>query len=369
MKILFHINSMGRGGAEHVVSILSSFFAQKGHTVVIATQWKAENEYRTDPRVRREHVGLNAADEKKGRITKILLRYARLRQCVKKERPDIAISFCNKANFRSALAMTGMRIPLLVSVRNDPKRDYAPYALLTKIMEYKAAGCVFQTPDAKAFFSESFQKKSRIILNPLSDQYTSLPEQVADRRKKVIVTVGRITQQKNQMLLLRAFADICEEFTEYRLKIYGAADDRALCEDMETFISRNGLAGRVSFMGAVDNLPEEIMDASLFVLPSDYEGMPNALIEAMVMGLPCIATDCPCGGPAMLIQDRVSGLLVPVGDEQMLAGAMRYMLSDRQSAEKMGQAARALKEKVAPERVCEEWQHYIDQIVEGRISG
>lgn len=118
-------------------------------------------------------------------------------------------------------------------------------------------------------------------------------------------------------------------------------------------------------MGVVEDIQEKIIRASLFVLSSNYEGMPNSLMEAMVMGVPCIATDCPCGGAAMLVQNKISGILVPVGDEKALSEAMRFVLSDSQRAETIGNMARKLRDKVLPECICEEWKTYIDELVRG----
>lgn len=352
---------MGRGGAERVVSILSSDFASRGNKVSIATEWEDKDEYPLDKRVKRIHAGLRASDEKKGRAAKIVLRYLRLYGCIKKEKPDIVISFCNKANFRCSLVMCIMKTPLLVSVRNDPKTDYAPYKAATKIMEKKAAGCVFQTPDAKAFFSEKFQKKSKIILNPIAQDYFDFHSQNKAGAKE-IVTVGRMSKQKNQMLLLRAFADICGDFPDYKLKLYGSAENGRLYQKLKDFAIEKGIADRVTFMGTADKLHEKIADASLFVLPSDYEGMPNALMEAMALGLPVIATDCPCGGAAMLVENKKSGMLVRPGDAEGMADAMRYMLSHPDEAGKMGDAAREAALKAEPKKICGEWFEYIREI-------
>ncbi|MCM1182539.1 MAG: glycosyltransferase [Roseburia sp.] len=365
MKILFHLNSMGRGGAERVVSILSRAFAGDGHEVVLATEWLSENEYETDARVRRISVGLTDKEERRGRLRKAALRLARLRSCIRKEKPDIVVSFCSKANFRSAIAMLGMRTPLLVSVRNDPDRDYAPYKIPTRLMEKRASGCVFQTPDAMKCFSKELQKKSRVIFNPLSENY--LEPEVGENgptvRKKEIVTVGRISGQKNQLLLLRAFRGVLNTYPDYWVKIYGEIQDREIYDALRQYIIENGLEDKVRFMGVTDSLREEIRDAALFVLPSDYEGMPNALIEAMVLGLPCIATDCPCGGAAMLVQNGVSGLLVPTGRADALQNAMEELLANPQGAQRMGENAKRVLEKVHPDKVCGEWIRYISELL------
>ena len=364
MKILFHINSMGHGGAERVVSILSAGFADNGHEVVLTTLWYSDDEYETDKRVRRVNVGLRDDESSKGRLYRIWARFAKLRKCIKNEKPDLVISFCNKANFRSAYALFGIKIPLLVSVRNDPNKDYRPYKLSTWYMGHKASGCVFQTPDAMNFFSKELKKKGRIILNPLSEQYFNRSVlSCAGGRRKEIVTVGRITEQKNQILLVKAFNEIKEKYPNHILKIYGGIEQKNIFSEMEAYINDNFLNNRVMFMGVSDRIPDDISQSALFVLPSDYEGMPNALIEAMSLGLACIATDCPCGGAAMLIEDKISGLLVPTGSVVQLADAIDYMLSHEDEAARMGAEAGKLAARVEPHKIVAKWLEFIDDIL------
>jgi glycosyltransferase involved in cell wall biosynthesis len=363
MKILFHLNDMGRGGAQRVVGILGNAFAREGHQVIIATQWFAENEYKIDKSIQRISVGLNNEDEKKGRISKAVIRYLRLRKCIMYNKPDIVISFCSKANFRCAFAMMGIKTPLLVSVRNDPSIDYAPYRIPTWYMERKAEGCVFQTPDAMKFFGKKLQHKSRIILNPISEQYISPNISATVDRQKEIVTVGRITSQKNHMLLFEAFNEIQLKYPEYVLKIYGDIQDNDVYEKLKQYMYDNRLETKIVFMGSKLNPGDYIKDAAMFVLSSDYEGMPNALIEAMVLGIPVISTDCPCGGPRMLIDDGKNGVLVPVGNEKGLAEAMEYIITHKKESNSMGTKAKKIVELVKPDKICSQWMEYILELV------
>lgn len=363
-KILFHVNSMGKGGAEHVISILSRYFAQDGYDVAVTTLWHADQEYPLDGRVRRVDVGLTRQEQAKSRLSRALIRALRYRRCILEERPDIVISFCANANFRSAYSLIGIKIPLLVSVRNAPQKDYAPYPMQCRFMTKKAAGCVFQTPDAQRSFGARMQKKSRIIWNPLDEKYLTVRRQDGRPRDKTIVTVGRITGQKDQMLLLKAFLRICDAYPQHKVLIFGEGDDSGTKERLEDFCARHRISDRVRFMGASSTLEKDILDAALFVLPSDYEGMPNALIEAMALGLPCIATDCPCGGSAMLIE-QFGGILVRPGDEEELADAMDKLLSDPQLAEEMGSSARAVRDRVHPQSIYEQWKAYVETLVNG----
>lgn len=370
-KILFHINSMGKGGAERVVSVLSRYFAEDGYEVLVTTQWQEREEYPLSDKVRRIFVGLTAEDEQRSRAYKAWKRLWNYRRCIRREKPDIVISFCAKANFRSVYALLGSRIPLLVSVRNDPKKDYAPYPRDCVWMEKRAAGCVFQTRQAQEFFTEKLQKKSRVIENPLSERYLPkgwqygdvLPIPVVEEREKTIVTVGRITKQKNQLVLVKAFAALAERFPEYRLLIYGENSGDGSKEAMECFCREKGIADRVVFCGLCNHLESVIAQAGVFVLPSDYEGLPNALAEAMALGLPVVSTDCPCGGPAQIIEQGVSGVLVEVNNEAQMTEAIEKVLTDKKYAAELGSRARYIAERMHPHKIYQEWKEYADMLI------
>lgn len=359
---------MGKGGAEHVISILSRYFVQDGYDVAVTTLWRADNEYPLDRRVRRVNVGLTEREETRGRLAKALIRAFRYRKCIAKEKPDIVISFCAKANFRSAYSLTGKRIPLLVSVRNDPQKDYAPYPGKCRYMSRKAAGCVFQTPEAQHFFDSRLQKKSRVIWNPLDEKYFATVGRNRMQRDRTIVTVGRITKQKNQMLLLEAFSQISSDFPQYKVLVYGEDSGDGTKKQLETYCSSHQLEGRVLFMGASSTLEKDIFNAGLFVLPSDFEGMPNALMEAMALGIPCIATDCPCGGSAMLME-QFGGILVSPGKAAELADAMRRVLSDPQLADVIGSRAEGIKEYAHPRVIYSQWKAYVESLISGGCDG
>jgi glycosyltransferase involved in cell wall biosynthesis len=364
MKILFHINSLGRGGAERVVSVLAGYFANDGYDVTIATLWQDLNEYTLDPKVKRIHVGLKSNEENKNRLYKNIIRINRLRNAIIRENPDIVVSFCASANFRCAYSMYGINIPLLVSVRNDPEKDYIPFKRKNERMIRKASGCVFQTKAAMESFPKDFQAKSRVIYNPLDKKFYDTDKAGKDSsvREKRIVNVGRITKQKNQMLLVMAFERISKDFPDYTLEIYGDSGDGSVQNEIIEFCRNKGIDDKVKFKGVSDTLNEDIRNASLFVLSSDFEGMPNALIEAMALGLPVISTDCPCYGPASLIEQNESGILVPVGDAGVMAQAIKRVLLDCEFANSLGRKAEEIKNIVNPKVIYQEWKQYVEDI-------
>ena len=370
MKILFHLNSLGHGGAERVVSILSGELVSQGHEVVIATEWYSDKEYALDPKVKRINVGLRE-DDPSLRPIKVIRRYTNVRKCIRKELPHVVISFCNKANFRCSVGMLGIKIPLIVSVRNDPNTDYAPYRLSTRLMERRANGCVFQTAQALAYFDKALGERSVIIPNPLSEQYcreTAFHYQAESFKDDLpVISIGRIAPQKNQKLLIEAFCQVAKEFPQACLNIYGNYEDEAYLNELKGMISEYDLEQKVNLCGVSTHVIDELKKSYMFVLSSDYEGMPNALMEAMSLGLPCISTDCPCGGPHMLLKemqpDSESGVLVPVGDVNALSDAMLSLLKDRAYAQELGNAARFIKEKADPANICRQWIDYIEEVV------
>ena len=190
-KIAFHLNSLQQGGAERVVSNLANRFAKEGYEVVIATEWYGTDEFALDQKVRRVHVGLTKEDENRSRISKMLRRIWYLRRFMKKEKPDVVVAFTRGVLYRALAAGIGTGIPVVISVRTDPVGHYDKKAdkLRIPLLFPHAAGCVFQTEGAKAFFAPYLQENARIILNPLNPKYVGVPEPAV--RTKNVVQSGR----------------------------------------------------------------------------------------------------------------------------------------------------------------------------------
>lgn len=362
-KILFHLNCLEQGGAERVVSNLANQFAKEGYEVIVATQWQGENEFKLDEKVRREHVGLKEQDESKGRILKIWLRIKYLRKFIKEESPDIVIAFAHKANYRALASTIGMKVPVLISIRTDPVGHYD--ALSDKIqiplLFPRAAGCVFQTEGQRDFFPEYLQKKSRIILNPVNDKYLNVPK--PKEREKTVVQSGRLVDFKNQPMLLKAFLKVHEKHPDYILMIYGGDSFDGTKEILEAIIKENHAEDFIKLMGASDALEQELPKASVYAFSSDWEGLPNALLEAMALGMPIVATDCPCGGPRTVMTNEVDGLLVPIKDEDAMAAGINRLIEDRKLAEKLGENARRISEKINGPAIIAKWREYIEEII------
>lgn len=199
------------------------------------------------------------------------------------------------------------------------------------------------------YFSKAVQKKSRIILNPVDEVFFNTP---LKKERKGIVTTGRLVKQKNHALLIKAYSSIADK-VEDDLYIYGEGE---LQGELEKLINDLGVKNRVHLLGAVRNVPEVLSSAKLFVLSSDYEGMPNSLMEAMAMGLPCISTDCPCGGPKRLLK---SGMLVRTGNEKELSKKILYCLGDEQFRNNVEKENRSMSLSCAACSIIGSWENYI----------
>ena len=360
-KIAFHLNSLQQGGAERVVSNLANRFAKEGYEVVIATEWYGTDEFALDQKVRRVHVGLTKEDEDRSRISKMLRRIWYLRRFMKKEKPDVVVAFTRGVLYRALAAGIGTGIPVVISVRTDPVGHYDKKAdkLRIPLLFPHAAGCVFQTEGAKDFFAPYLQENSRIILNPLNPKYVGVPEPAV--RTKNVVQSGRLVDFKNQPMLIRAFLKVHEKHPDYTLKIYGPDSKDGTKEILESIIHENHAEDFVKLMGGSNTLEKDLADAALYAFSSDWEGLPNALMEAMALGLPVVSTDCPCGGPKTLIEDGVNGLLVPIMDEKAMTDGILRLIEDRELAERLGREARKISERANEDAVFEQWQTYLQE--------
>ena len=253
------------------------------------------------------------------------------------------------------LASAFLKCRTVVSVRNDPTKEYGSNwikRMIANSVFLLADGCVFQTEDASLYFSRWVRRKSKVIVNPVNETFYGVKRSDTPRN---IVTVGRFYPQKNHKLLIDAFARIADEFPEENLIIYG---EGPLREEMENQISAFSLKGRVFLPGSTSHVPEVLSEAKLFVLSSDFEGMPNALMEAMAVGVPVISTDCPCGGPKLLLEKNDYGILVPCGDTSRMAEAMKNMLS-RDMLERYHKQALIRAEIFEPQKIFKQWEEFL----------
>ena len=356
-SIVFYIGNLSMGGAERVIVNLAAYFHASGYKVTIVTKEQDSDEYPVPEGVTRILADIVGDEISSNRLLNLYRRIAKLRNIWKQLKPDYIVSFIKKNNFMAITSATGLRIPVIVSVRSNPAREYPDKVtrLLVRVLFSRAAGVVLQTQQAKEFFPAAVQKKAVVLPNSLSEQF--LWAEYTGERKKEIIWVGRMDSNKNPKMLLQAFAAVAEKHPEWTIKYIGEGYQR---KELEEICKERNLLKQVVFMGRLDNVAEVVQKSSIFVLTSKQEGMPNALIEAMVSGLATVSTDCPCGGPAELIENGVNGILISVDDETALTKALDKLLSDDEYRNRLGENAKKLIEKVHPDIVNAQWLTYIE---------
>ena len=224
----------------------------------------------------------------------------------------------------------------------------------------KAKGFVFQTNEQKKYFNEEIQKKSVIIFNPIKESFLENSNIKLEERENTIITIGRLVPQKNQEMLVEAFEKISKEYPEYKLKIFGTGP---LKEELQEKINNLNMKDKIFLCGLTDNIKEELEKSKIFVLSSDYEGMPNSLIEAMAVGCTVISTDCPCGGPKELIKNGSNGILISVNNENELQNSLKDLFENKDKMEVLSKNAKRIVEALKEEKIIEQWKRYIDKVL------
>lgn len=345
---MFVLGSLGRGGAERVISILANDYVKCGWNVSICILLENNVEYLLNDKV----DIIDASGNTSSRIRRLPLWLKKIRVQVKRYNPDVIVSFAARINVIVLFACMGLNKKIIVSERNDPSRDGrgAITNVLTSLLYPRASSIVFQTKRAKSYFKSAIQNNGIIIPNPIE---VSCNVNVSNTRR--IVTVGSLKEQKNHALLIDAFKIVFDKHPEYTLTIYGEGNLR---KDLENQVQELSLNDHVFLPGTKKNIHEEISDASMFVLSSDYEGLSNALLEAMMMGLPCISTDC--AGSDEYIENKVNGLLTHVGDMKGLAEAMLLYIENDQLRQECGEKARAVEKLVGVNNTLKQWHSVLD---------
>lgn len=347
-KILFVSGSLNRGGAQRVITLLANDYARRGWSVHIVVMMNAEVGYELNPAIK-VHDFVHHGNQLKNAGKWI----GKIRQCLKEEHPDVIVSFAGRINMITMLAARGLNIPVLVSERNDPAQDRRskPEQWLCKRFYGRADKVVFQTKYQADYYAKFCKGNSVIIGNPIS-----APVYEGAHPKRDIVCVGKLMNQKNHPMMIRAFTQIAEEFPNKHVFIYGEGQKR---KELEQQIFDCGMQNRIHLCGNSDHIFDVLHEYEYFVMCSNYEGLSNALLEAMISGMVCVTTAWK--GVEDIVQDGVDGYTVPVGDSDALAQKLRTVfLGDNDAVRKAGIAQARNFEM---ELVLASWRKEIDGLV------
>ena len=358
MKIVFVTPGMTFGGAERVISILANIWCEMGHDVsIFITATNRPPVYKMNKKIKVEYF----ADFNENGVSHFKLISA-IRKFVIKEKANCVISFMNDVCAYTIISLMGTGIPVIYSERNDPNKTNQGKVekIYCKIVEIGAKHIVFQTNGARNCYSKRTQNKSSIILNPVD--LNKIPVRKKENiNYSEIVSVARLEPQKNQELLIDAFSIVSQKHKDAILKIFG---EGTLKNKLQNRIDELGLTDRVFLMGVKSDVLEWIKESFCFVLSSDFEGLPNSLIEAMCMGMPCISTDCSPGGARELLGNE-RGLVVPCGNREKLADAIDMYFDKTDDALQYGEAAYEMRKEISCEKIAEEWIKLMEKIIRG----
>ena len=344
MKICFVTATLTSGGSERVMSLVANQLAKRGHDVEIVNLNKHIVFYPIH-----EGIHLTFAEDEVGSsiVNKILW----LRKRVKVEKPDVVIPFMEAVYCVTLLALIGVEVPVISSERIDPRKSPFVRNILRRIFLPLTTHLVVQTKDIKAFYPEFIQKKTSIIYNPVSETVFHLQD---EPKENVIISVGKLDGQKNQKLLINAFARIADKFPEWKLVIYGEGPER---NALESLVERLKIKDKISLPGRCETVIEEMNKAKVFAFSSDFEGMSNAILEAVCVGLPVVTTNV--SGAAELVKDGEGGFVVPIRNGKALADALRTILLDEKLREKMAQENKARAKEFKLDMIVDQWESLI----------
>lgn len=319
MKVFLVIPTLCQGGAERIISELANYFSSRCVEVHLVLLAEAEDFYLINKNVYIHRLGFI----NEGRLNKIrseLQVFFKLRRLLKEHRPDAVLSFMEKYNVFTIIASRILNIRVFVSDRSSPNLKLSNVLSALKKLTYRhATGVIAQTYLAKEVVERfTGNINVRVIPNPLKKVmlYPGKP------REKIILNVGRLVPEKGQEFLLQAFAKL--QSTDWKLVILG---DGPLRKSLEKQIVELGLEDQVIMPGSVNNVDEWLAKASIFAFSSISEGFPNALVEAMAAGLPCVSFDCDAG-PRDIIKHNINGLLVEINNINQMTAAISNLIND-----------------------------------------
>lgn len=350
-KLIVCTGTLMAGGAERVLSILSSPFADAYDSVefVLWLDRKSPDVfYKMDSRVRITRIG---EESHSYNILKHLLWF---RQHVKKEKPDAILAFMVMINFSVMVSQMFCKTPLFLAERNDP-RYFKGSKCLRKMINWmytfsNVKKVIMQTENNKLYFSKRIQRKVEVIYNPIDIGASYIGCALKQEHRKKIVTVARLEKQKCQHLLISAFSEFRKTHPDYTLTFYGVG---SLEEELKKQTELLGLSSYISFPGRTNTVYDSIKDATMFVLTSEYEGMSNSLIEAMCLGLPCISTKV--SGATDLIMSGENGILIDKDDMHGLLSAMTAIADNAAYANKLGINATKVCQILKSEVISKKW--------------
>lgn len=357
-KILFVIPFLSGGGAERVVSIWTSELAKLGCDVHLLVFYRLDKEYPLDRKVNLHYIRERKTEyDNLAKWKKII----ELRKKLKELKPHVVIPFISHVGLMTSIAKLGLPLKVVQTVRNNPRLN--PSKSLNRWIRnfsiFLTEKSIVQTKEQLEYFPKWMQNKLKIFPNPIAEEFIQTEKKFNKHEIQNIIAIGRLEKQKNFQMLISAFSRVVVSNKSIKLNIYG---EGSLYESLNNFIKELDLEDSIILHGRTNNTTEVLKNSDLFILSSDWEGMPNVLMEAMAVGLPCISTDCPTG-PSELIENGHNGYLIPVGDERALINTMNKVISNIDETILCGKRAKKdMIKNYAPSESARKLKEFIESI-------
>lgn len=346
------IKQLHYSGAPKMFLWVANALAERGLDVTVLTYMKRDG---TTPPNIVNWENLEYLENKN-----IYHKYKAIRKYIKQTLPDLCISFLLDANILNIFACLHLKTKSIVCERNDPFKPRYYKLKLLKPFFALADGAVFQLEDVAKYYS-NINRSTAIIPNPVKE----LPDvtlKPIEERDNIIVSIGRLDIfQKRQDVLIKAFHLFHQKHPTYKLFLFGDGADKDVCQ-IKKLISQYRLEDSVILKGVTNEPIKELSHSKFYVFTSDFEGIPNSLVEAMSIGLPCISTDCSPGGARLLIENRKNGFVVPKGDYKAVADRMCELVDNIDVAEKIGAKAKEITRRFNGDSICDMWIKYLTGI-------
>lgn len=355
---------MNTGGAERVASILSNSWVSKGYKVILMPTFSGRGPcfYELSPDVQLIYLADLITIHTKTWLNQIK-RLFTLRQFIRTEQPDVIVSFLYNVNVAAIIASFGLGVPVIICERTDP--------FITPISRWLQIACRFTYPLSKLLIVQTQSvlnkyvtsgwslKQLAVIANPVTFAMQNIQPSKSNTATKQLISIGRLDEGKQFDLLISIFSRLAKHHANWTLKIIG---DGILRADLQQQITDLGLESRIELAGPSMMIGEELKQADIFAFTSKHEGFPNALIEAMSEGLPCVAFDCP-SGPREITMDGQVALLIPLNDEQAFKLALERLMLDADLRDALGKKGRAsVISRFSLDKIMKQWDVLFQEI-------
>jgi GalNAc-alpha-(1->4)-GalNAc-alpha-(1->3)-diNAcBac-PP-undecaprenol alpha-1,4-N-acetyl-D-galactosaminyltransferase len=363
MRITLVISSMWGGGAERVLSVLASGWAEQGHDITLLTfEEEGGLAYPIQERVKIQRLSLlHASSYRLEGLFRNFHRVRVLRRAIWKSQPELIISFMDQVNVLTLLATRGFRTPVIISEHIDPLHYHVGWLWsgLRRIVYPLADMLVCPTRSTLARFQAIAKVPGTVIANPVVMSSPIYPRQRnGPPTGYTLVAMGRLVQQKGFDLLLEAFSRIADQHPAWSLTIIGKGPLRSQLEEQRRVLALND---RVHFAGELADPFPALCAADLFVFSSRVEGFGMALAEAMACGLAVVSFDCP-SGPGEIVRHDVDGVLVPPQDTAALAAMLDRLMTNQKERQRLAARAPEVLHRFDLDKILLLWQQIFDQL-------